>query len=194
MLRDRVSTRRVHQRGRTLLQDARRLRVHLSADGDERALHHPRAGRIERAIPLDGRHARRPGAHPGGDDLAVAIPVHDVIPAGIPGDLRVRAELLRGGDAVRGPPLLRRLVEQLRLAGLLARLERPRPPLPAAPRLLRLARRALLQGRCHRLYFLCLRAGSRVAHGLHHEEAERIWFLCYDVADANCRGAAVEVG
>ena len=81
----------------------------------------------------------------------------------------------------------------MRLAGVLPRMEHPRPPLLPAARLLCFAHdddEAVCDSRdvCYQL------AGARVGHGVYHEEVQGLWVFYDDDADADCDGAEAALG
>jgi hypothetical protein len=94
---------------------------------------------------------------------------------------------------LRGPPLLLGLVELVRLARVLARVEHARAPLLPPARLHGVARpRVAARRDGHHISHLSVR--SRAGHGLHHQEAARLRLCGHDAADAHRHGAAEPVG
>lgn len=91
---------------------------------------------------------------------------------------------------VCGSPILRRLVEQLRLARVLARMEQASSSLLQETRLLGLARPLVSTSR-DRHNVPDQRARTRARHGLHYEKVPRLRFLRDDAADADRDGAAL---
>jgi hypothetical protein len=91
-----------------------------------------------------------------------------------------------------GPPVLCGLVEQLRLAGILPRMEQARSSLLPPPRLLSVEGPFVTAG-CDRDHVLHQRASTRACDGLHYEENSRVRVLRHDAPNADCHGATVEV-
>jgi hypothetical protein len=91
------------------------------------------------------------------------------------------------------PPILRRLVEQLRLARILARMEQACSPLLPKTCLFRLTRPHVSAGGNH-YYILRQRSCARACYGLHHSEIPRLRLLRDDDANAHRYGPALQMG
>jgi hypothetical protein len=94
---------------------------------------------------------------------------------------------------IRGPTILRRLVEQLRLARVLTRVEQASSSLLPETRLLGVAR-PHVSPHGHGNHISHQRTRTRTGHGLHHAQVSRLRLHCHDVADADCHGPALQVG
>lgn len=93
---------------------------------------------------------------------------------------------------IRRSPILRRLVEQLRLARVLSRMEQTRSPLLQAPCLLRVSGTHVSTTRNrHHIPHQCSR--TRARHGLYHEKVPRLRIPCNDAPDAHCDGSAITI-
>lgn len=100
--------------------------------------------------------------------------------------------MLMSLSRLRRSSILRRLVEFLRLARVLSRVEHPCASLLQTTRLLR-KQKSLVTTSCYAHHLLHLCARARTGHGLHYEEVPRLWVLRHDASDADCHDPEVQV-